>query len=241
MFSVACVVCVSCVVLKYSVWLHLDDKKWVSFVSATLSKPGKKYTAACLFDLMLLRIKWCHRSLQWCQPCYIFTLLCYYWIFVVFFFLCEKTVQRAPKAIRVLWSDNHQHPKIPYYSILHTHAQTREIFPPQTTAIQMGGAGQVERWITETEISGPWQLQTAITSYCYRHQEHTDINIKHSPTLGIIADKVTLKPWSTMSFSNFRNMMTPVTNKQQKTKKEKWSSYLSILAMLKYVGGVDSV
>lgn len=123
----------------------------------------------------------------------------------------------------------------------HTHAQTREIFPPQTTAIQMGGAGQVERWITETEISGPWQLQTAITSYCYRHQEHTDINIKHSPTLGIIADKVTLKPWSTMSFSNFRNMMTPVTNKQQKTKKEKWSSYLSILAMLKYVGGVDSV
>lgn len=41
--------------------------------------------------------------------------------------------------IEVLWSDNQRHPKILHCAIYTCmHAQTREIFPPQTTTIQWG-------------------------------------------------------------------------------------------------------
>lgn len=140
-------------------WLQKENKTSVSIVGATLSKPEIN-PAERLYDLMVASSKWRHKSLSRWKACYTFTLLYHYWIFV--FFVWENSVEGFHRlcAIRELWPDNHWHPEILNYSATHTHTHTREIFPPQTTAIQMGGAGRAERWITETEISGPWQLQT---------------------------------------------------------------------------------
>lgn len=88
----------------------------------------------------------------------------------------------------------------------HTHrhrracTHTREIFPPQTTAIQMGGEGRRGRRITETEISGLWQLQTTT----YLQQEH-DRNI-NSPFTSSHSQMCSLLFAFLSSPMNFRSM-----------------------------------
>lgn len=249
MFSVACVVCVSCVVLKYSVWLHLDDKKWVSFVSTTLSKPGKKIYCSMSFWFDAVKNK------MMPQKSPVVPAMLHIYFAVLLLNLCcflfpvwENSTEGSQSlcAIRVLWSDNHQHPKIPYYSILHihTHIHTHKRgrfshHKPQPFKWEEQDKQRDELQRQKYLAHGNFRLLQQLTAAGIRNM--TDINIKHSSTLEIIWDKVTLKPWSTTSFSNFRNTVTPDSSKQQKTREEKWLSYLSILAMLKYVGGVDSI
>lgn len=94
---------------------------------------------------------------------------------ILVFCVWENSTERFKShgAIRVLWPDNHQHPKILHYSNLltHTHAVSRSRahknegdFPTTNHNHSMGGGGQAERWITETEISNSRQLQTAATT-----------------------------------------------------------------------------
>lgn len=95
---------------------------------------------------------------------------------------------------------NHQHPKILYYSVVHT--QTREIFPPQTAAFQWEEEdNQRDELQRQKYLSCPWQLQTATTTST-GIGDITDINKQLSVQLlkYQLWAKVTQKLWLTTSF-----------------------------------------